>query len=97
MCWRQMTTFGKTIDCPTSWELLDLANGLALPAIARQLAMHFGVCDYCSAEFSMYVDFPPTFEVVEAPPIPEPLRELAASTLTRASVRSAKLEGVLRY
>ena len=92
-----MTTFRKTKDCPTSWELLDLANGLAVPAIERQLVRHLGVCDYCSAEFSLYVDFPPTFDAIDAPPMPEPLRELAASTLTRASVRSAKLEGLLRY
>jgi len=92
-----MITFGKTIDCPTSWELLDLANGLTVPVLERQLVRHLGVCDYCSAEYSMYMDFPPTFEAVEIPAIPEPLRELAASTLTRASVRSARLEGLLRY
>jgi hypothetical protein len=92
-----MTTFGKTKGCPTSWELLDLSNGLAVPAIERQLVRHLGVGDYCSAEFSMYVDFPPTFEAVEIPAMPEPLRELAASTLTRASVRSARLEGLLKY
>ena len=93
-----MTKFGKTKDCPTSWELLDLANGLAIPVVERRLVRHLGVCDYCSAEFSFYVDFPPTFEeAVDAPTMPEPLRELAASTLTRASVRSAKLEGLLRY
>jgi hypothetical protein len=92
-----MTTFGKTKDCPTSWELLDLASGHAVPDRERKLVRHLGVCDFCAAELEMYMDFPPMFERVDAPPMPEPLRELAESTLTRASVRSARLEGLLKY
>lgn len=91
----RMTTFRKTSDCPTSWELLDLSAGIAEPRIERRLLKHTLTCEFCSAELSLYSESPPMDSAVETPPIPEPLYELAVALLTRESVMSVRLETLL--
>jgi hypothetical protein len=78
-----MPVFGKKEDCPASTELLELSEGEMRPGRIAKLRWHLTFCDFCAAEFELYLRFPPVDETVDTPPIPKHLFELAESILKR--------------
>lgn len=78
-----MPVFGKKEDCPTSVELLALSEGEARSVRAPKMRWHLTFCDFCAAEFDLYLRFPPVDEHVEPTPIPKHLFDLAESILKR--------------
>jgi hypothetical protein len=82
-----MPVFAKKENCPTSVELSDLATGERTPANIAKLRWHLTFCDFCAAEFGLYLRFPPEEETIEPTPIPKHLFELAESILKRKRLR----------
>jgi hypothetical protein len=82
-----MPVFGKKEDCPASTELLALSEGEFRHGRFPKLRWHLTFCDFCAAEFELYLRFPPLSEEVEAPPIPRHLFQLAESILKRKKVK----------
>ena len=78
-----MPVFGKKEDCPTSAELLALADGEIRTGRVSKMRWHLTFCDFCAAEFDLYLRFPPGDEIVETPQIPKHLFDLAESILKR--------------
>ena len=48
-----------------------------------KMRWHLTFCDFCAAEFDLYLRFPPGDEIVETPQIPKHLFDLAESILKR--------------
>jgi hypothetical protein len=92
-----MSYFRKEKDCPSSYELADSVVGQLGGDQALRIAGHLASCDFCAAEIEFYKHYPPVmFSAEPAPgPIPDPLFELAQSTLTKESVSRSRLEFLL--
>lgn len=80
---RSTATFRKTAACPASATLLSFrANNLSAEA-AGLVKDHLKVCDFCSAELPLLAHHQPMSGMDRIPEIPEGLRILAESILTR--------------
>jgi len=90
-----MSHFRKKKDCPSSYELADSVVGQLSGDLALRIAAHLASCDFCAAEIEFYKHYPPVMFSVEPVPIPEPLFELAQSTLTKESVSRSHIEFLL--
>lgn len=73
-----MEGFYKTGECPASEKLAAVAG---FAEVREELRIHLSTCNFCAWELDLYRRYPPTYETVEAPEIPEPLLELANSLL----------------
>ena len=78
-----MPVFGKKESCPTSVELSAAAAGEKKPTNIAKFRWHLTFCDFCAAEFELYLRFPPDETLVEPTPIPKHLFDLAESILKR--------------
>ena len=78
-----MPVFGKKHNCPTSADLAAFSGGCAEAGRVRPIEDHLAFCDFCAAEFALYVRYPPLDETTYQPPIPKHLFELAESILKR--------------
>jgi hypothetical protein len=79
-----MTNFAKTLTCPTSYDLAEYSAGELDTFWQSIIKRHFASCDFCAAEAELYRRFPLTkYRPEPAPPIPEPLYQLAESILVK--------------
>jgi len=77
-----MRNFAKTLDCPSSYDVAEYSAGELDTFWQSIIKRHIATCDFCAAEAELYRRFPLTkYRAVPAPPIPEPLRQLAESIL----------------
>ena len=90
-----MSHFRKKKDCPSSYELADSVVSQLNGDQALRVAGHLNTCDFCAAEIEFYKHYPPVMFSVEPEPNPEPLFELAQSTLTKESVSRSRIEFLL--
>lgn len=90
-----MSEFRKEKDCPSSYDLVDVANGQVDGELALRIASHLARCEFCVAEVELYQTFPPSANEAGAPPIPHPLRELAEALITHDTVHIKTLENLL--
>ena len=91
-----MSSFRKEKNCPSSYELAEIANGPVSGEQGLRIATHLASCDFCSAELEFYRAYPPEGSGVPAPPIPGPLRELAESLIGRETIHISRLEYLLK-
>jgi hypothetical protein len=80
---RSTAPFRKTAACPASATLLSFrANSLSAEA-AGLVNDHLKVCDFCSAELPLLAHHQPLSGAYSVPQIPDGLRILAESILSR--------------
>ncbi len=78
-----MSTFAKTLACPSSFDLAEYSAGELDTFWQSIIKRHFASCDFCAAEAELYRRFPLTkYKPIPAPPVPEPLKELADALLS---------------
>lgn len=78
----RMEGFSKTINCPSSEEILRFQIGDLSFAGGSKVRRHLLECEFCAAEFEFYELYPPgELKIVEADDIPEPLFQLATELL----------------
>jgi hypothetical protein len=90
-----MSEFRKQKDCPSSYDLVDVANGQLNGELGLRIAAHLAECEFCVAEVELYQHFPPAENETGTPPIPHPLRELAEALITHDTVHIKTLERLL--
>jgi len=77
-----MAPFAKKPNCPTSYDLAEFSAGELDTFWQSIIKRHFASCDFCAAEAELYRRFPLTkYNPIPAPPIPDPLYQLAESIL----------------
>lgn len=91
-----MSDFRKEKHCPSSFELVEVANGTLDGEQGLRIATHLAACDFCAAEVEFYQYFPPDSEDVSEIPMPEPLKELAEALLAHEKIHISRLEYLLR-
>ena len=77
----KMITFCKSVDCPTSQDLLAFQEGEALLGENEEIRRHLDSCEFCAAELEFYEHFPQGEETAESTEIPQPLLQLAEALL----------------
>jgi hypothetical protein len=87
-----MSSFRKEKHCPSSFELVDVANGTIDGERGLRIATHLASCDFCAAELELYQYFPPDSDDIGGEPMPEALRELAEALLAHETVHISSLE-----
>jgi hypothetical protein len=79
-----MEGFCKTINCPSSEELLTFQTGEIGLASGARVRRHLLECEFCDAEVRFYELFPPgELETVDTDQIPDPLLQLATELLQK--------------
>ncbi len=79
----KMITFCKSVDCPTSQDLLSFQkNASNTGNRASEIRRHLSVCEFCTSEVEFYAHYPQAEEKVGKVEIPLPLKELAQALLT---------------
>ena len=76
-----MITFCKNTSCPSSQELLALADGEVSVNERGKIEPHLGACEFCASEVEFYAHYPQAEETVTRVEIPLPLYELAEALL----------------
>ena len=76
-----MATFCKSINCPSSQELLALQNDEVSPKQSGRIETHLAACEFCVSEIEFYAHYPQSDETVVKVKIPIPLYELAEALL----------------
>jgi len=80
---RSTAPFRKTAACPASATLLSFrTNRLSAEAVTL-VKDHLSACDFCSAELPLLAHHQPLSGGLKVPEIPEGLRILAESILSR--------------
>jgi hypothetical protein len=86
---KEMATFRKREDCPTSQQLLAYQLGDVEGGVGRVIGRHLAVCEFCNAEVDFYERYPQSPEepedAAENVSMPEPLFELAEALLNKGS------------
>jgi len=77
----KMITFCKSTSCPSSQELLALADGEVSMYERERVETHLGACEFCAAEVEFYAHYPQAEETVGKVEIPISLYELAEALL----------------
>ena len=77
-----MITFCKTLNCPSSQQLLAFESGDVSNKERRTIETHFTDCEFCLSEVEFYSHYPPTEENIATVEIPIPLFELAEALLS---------------
>jgi hypothetical protein len=75
--------FRKTAACPASATLLSFRTRKLSAEAAGLVTDHLKVCDFCSAELPLLAHHQPVSGSYSVPEIPEGLRILAESILSR--------------
>jgi hypothetical protein len=76
-------SFRKTAACPASATLLSFRANSLSGEVAGLVKDHLKVCDFCSAELPLLAHHQPLTGADKIPEIPEGLRILAESILSR--------------
>lgn len=78
----RMMNFCKSVECPSSLELLNFQKNENLPDANQIISRHLAVCEFCAAELEFYWRFPQIEdEKIVRAEIPRPLFELASALL----------------
>ena len=75
--------FCKSVDCPTSEDLLAFQKGTVRLKLGEIIWDHLLECEFCDTEVDFYRQFPPSEESVPPGKIPKPLFELADALLRK--------------
>lgn len=90
------TPFRKSVNCPSSRQLLNFLKRRSREQQASAIKVHLSICDFCSAEVEFYDRFPsPPAEDVTPAPMPAHLYELASALLGNHSWKSADFDSLL--
>ena len=81
MVWIKMITFCKSVNCPSSQELLAFQNKEMTAKESDVIETHLTLCEFCEAEVEFYANYPQAEEPCATVDIPIPLFELAESLL----------------
>ncbi len=76
-----MITFCKSVNCPTSHDLLAFQGGGVSGEACREIDGHLEACEFCAAEVEFYAHYPQAEDSVAKSEIPLPLYELAKALL----------------
>lgn len=76
-----MITFCKSVNCPSSQELLAFQNNEMTAKELCEIEAHLNLCEFCEAEVEFYANYPQSDEIVAKVEIPIPLFELAEALL----------------
>jgi hypothetical protein len=77
----KMITFCKSVNCPTSQDLLAFQNKETAAKEAEAIESHLNLCEFCEAEVEFYANYPQSEEPCVTVEIPIPLYELAEALL----------------
>ena len=91
-----MSKFRKEKDCPSSFLLADSLHAEIGGEEGLRVAQHLASCEFCAAELEFYKLYPPDGDVVQAPPMPRPLLELAEALIGKEKIHISRLESLLR-
>jgi hypothetical protein len=83
MGFARIEKFAKTVDCPTTEELLEVQHGHS----SQSVLSHLKVCEFCAAEAHMLSRYKPSASSYVPPEMPGNLRLLAESLLMRGKAR----------
>lgn len=90
------TPFRKSVNCPSSQQLLTFLKKRSGEQQASAIKVHLSICDFCSAEAEFYRRFPsPPAEDVVPSPMPAHLLELARALLGKDSWDSSDFDSLL--
>lgn len=76
-----MITFCKSVNCPSSQELLAFQKNEMTAKDFGGVEAHLNLCEFCQAEVEFYANYPQSEEMVAKVEIPIPLFELAEALL----------------
>ena len=96
---KQMTSFCKSEDCPSSTKLLEFQSRELPKTTGDKIRRHLAKCEFCSAEVALYSHFPQdegTGEAIKSGAIPAPLFELAEALLKNRGLDSTSLNSLLK-
>ncbi len=83
MFYKIMVSFHKSVECPTSQELLDFQNNKLKANEQNTIREHICSCDFCGAEVEFYSHCPQVGEEnISITEMPLHLYELAEALLT---------------
>ena len=77
----KMIDFCKSVNCPSSQELLTYQMGNASESLSEEIIRHTESCEFCAAEIDFYAHYPQIEETIKTEEIPTPLLELAEALL----------------
>lgn len=78
----KMVTFCKSVNCPSSQQLLAFENGEGAAKEREKIETHLEWCEFCQSEVEFYAHYPQAEETVPKVEIPIPLYELAEALLS---------------
>jgi hypothetical protein len=84
-------TFGKTLACPSTDEVLLFFRQETNPHQQEVVANHVTRCDFCAAELHLLATHPPEPVIPGPVPMPPHLRTLAEGLLVRDAKPRMKL------
>jgi hypothetical protein len=96
---KQMTSFCKSEDCPSSIKLLEFQSREVPKMTGDKIRRHLATCEFCAAEVSLYSHYPQdegTSDTAEMTGIPAPLFELAEALLKNRHIDSISLDSLLK-
>ena len=77
----KMVTFCKSVNCPSSQQLLAFESGDVTLKERKEVESHISECEFCASELEFYAHYPQAEETVAKVEIPIPLYELAQALL----------------
>ncbi len=77
----KMIKFCKSLNCPSSQELLAYQSGNVSRTLSEEINRHTELCEFCEAEIEFYKHYPQSEDKVKTEKIPNPLYELAEALL----------------
>lgn len=77
----KMIDFCKSLNCPSSHQLLAYQVGDVSRSLFEEINRHTESCEFCEAEIEFYEHYPQSVETVQTEKIPSPLFELAEALL----------------
>ena len=77
----KMVTFCKSVNCPSSQQLLAFESDDVSVEERGKIEDHLSECDFCASEVEFYAHYPQAEETVAKVEIPIPLYELAEALL----------------
>ncbi len=77
----KMIDFCKSLNCPSSQNLLAYQTGNVSRNLSKEINRHIETCEFCTAEIEFYAHYPQSEEAVKTEEIPSPLFKLAEALL----------------
>ncbi|MGI8669219.1 MAG: hypothetical protein ACR2J3_05130 [Aridibacter sp.] len=91
----KMIDFCKSLNCPSSQELLAYQAGDVSRSLFEEINRHTESCEFCEAEIEFYEHYPQSEETVQTEKIPSPLFELAEALLNNKHKDTSLLNKLL--